>query len=137
MKKYIILLLTLSYSLLSYGQDLKENELFGKWKVLKILEKTSNPNMEPIIKGFENATLIFDTDKNFELTTTTNSELFTMFTSITKNTKWKFESNKQLIHIGNESDGYTIMGIFTNKNDNQILFRIEESEIVLEVEKTN
>lgn len=137
MKKHIILVILLSFSLFSYGQNLKEDELFGKWKVSKILKKTSNPNMQPILNGFENATLVFDTGKNFEITTTSNSELFTMFISMTKNTKWKFETNKQHIHIGNESDGYTIMGIFTKKNEDQILFRIEESEIILEVEKIN
>ena len=131
----LILLVPLSSDL--FGQVTNEAELTGKWKVEKILEKPTNPQFKPLIDGFEQATFNFKSNKDFELTTTNSSELFEMILKeVLIETKWKFVKEKQLVKIGNQEDGYTAMGILVKKENGDLFFNLDESELIFLMKKT-
>jgi len=136
MKKIFTLIFLLTISSTVFGQTLSEKEIYGKWKVEKIIKKPTNPQFATLIDGFENATFFFNQNGNFKLTTTSKSELFGMITEMTNGTKWKVEQNKQYIKIGNQEDGYSIMGISVKENNGKKTFHLDESGITLEMKKT-
>ena len=76
LKKVFTLLFLLTISLAVFGQTLSEKEIYGKWKVEKIINKPTNPQFITLIDGFENATFYFNENGNFKLTTTSKSKLF-------------------------------------------------------------
>ena len=136
MKKKLTLIFLITLSSTVLGQVNNETELTGKWKVEKILEKPTNPQFKPLIDGFEKAIFNFKSNKDFELTTTNNSELFKMMmTEVLNGTKWKFVKEKQLIKIGNQEDGYTAMGILVKKENGNLYFHLDESGLTLLMKK--
>jgi hypothetical protein len=135
MRKIFTLIFLIILSSTSFGQTLNEKEMYGKWKVEKIIKKPTNPKFEILIDGFESSTFIFNQNGNFELKTTSNSELFGMITEMTNGTKWKVEKDKQFIKIGNEDDRYSIMGIAINKVNGKKTFHLDESGITLQMTK--
>ena len=131
----LIFLMTLSSTVL--GQVNNETELTGKWKVEKIIEKPTNPQFKPLIDGFEKATFNFKANKDFELTTTNNSELFKMMMAeVLNGTKWKFVKEKQLVKIGNKDDGFTAMGILVKKENGNLYFHLDESGLTFLMKKS-
>lgn len=135
MKNIFTLILLLTISSTTFGQTLSEKELYGKWKVEKIIKKPTNPQFTPIIDGFENATFFFNQNGIFKLSTTSKSELFLMITEMTNGTKWKVEKNKQYVKIGNQDDRYSIMGITIGEMNDKKTFHLDESGITLEMKK--
>jgi len=136
MRKILTLILLITIGSNVFGQVNNENELTGKWKVEKILEKPTNPQIKPLIDGFEKATFNFKSNMNFELTTTNNSELFKMMmTEVLNETKWKFVKEKQLVKIGNKEDRFTSMFILVKKENGEIYFHLFESELTLLMKK--
>lgn len=135
MRKIFVLIFLMTLSSAVFGQTLNEKEIYGKWKVDKIIEKPTNPQFTPLINGFENSTFFFNQNGSFELTTTSKSELFEMITEMTNGTKWKLEQNKQFVKIGNQDDGYSIMGISIREINGKKIFHLDESEITLEMKK--
>ena len=135
MRKIFTLIFLIILCSTSFGQTLNEKEMYGKWKVEKIIKKPTNPQFAILIDGFESSTFIFNQNGNFELKTTSNSKLFGMITEMTNGTKWKVEKNKQFIKIGNEDDRYSIMGIAINQVNGKKTFHLDESEITLEMKK--
>jgi hypothetical protein len=135
MRKIFTLIFLIILSSTSFGQTLNEKEMYGKWKVEKVIKKPTNPQFAILIGGFESSTFIFNQNGNFELKTTSNSELFGMITEMTNGTKWKVEKNKQFIKIGNEDDKYSIIGIAINEVDGKKTFHLDESGITLEMKK--
>jgi hypothetical protein len=112
---------------------LTEEELAAKWQVQKIVNSPDIPQAKPLIEGFRSATFDLKGSADFKLTTTKDSELFAMVAKMTENGKWRFNVKEQLIQIGTESEGYSIMGIFVSKVNNKILFELQESGIVMEM----
>ncbi len=135
MKKFSLLILLITLSFNSFGQISNEKDIYGKWSVVDIMEKPTNPQFQPLIDGFSNSTFSFKQNGNFELTTTSSSELFAMVTEMTNGTKWKFEKNKQYIKIGTEEDGYSIMEISISEINGSKLFHLTESKMTLEMKK--
>ena len=129
----LIFLITLSST--SFSQTLNKKEMYGKWKVEKIIKKPTNPQFATLIDGFENSTFIFNQNGDFELNTTSKSELFGMITEMTNGTKWKVEQNKQFVKIGNEDDRYSIMGILIREINGEKTFHLDESGITLQMKK--
>lgn len=135
MRNIITLLFLTALSLTSFGQIADESELYGSWKVEKILETHTNPNVQPLITGFKNATFTFNENGNFDITTTANSELFGMLTDMMDGAKWKFEKSKQQVIIGTDKDGYTTMAIELREENGAKLFHLLESELTLQMKK--
>ena len=85
--------------------------------------------------GFEKARFRFFENGDFHLTTKSKAPAFQMMLRMTEGGKWKFNTEQQLIKIGTEEDGYSIMGIYPIKKNEGLQFSLDESEMVLEVEK--
>jgi len=134
MKKLQLSLFLLVFSLSCYSQ-LSKNQLYGEWKVEKILKKPSSSEFELLIEGFSKSVFEFQNDGDFKLSTSSDSQIFMMITEMTKNTKWKFDASQQLIRIGNAEDNYSIMGIYPKEENSKIVFFIDESGITLEMKK--
>ncbi|GAB1855802.1 hypothetical protein MHTCC0001_06360 [Flavobacteriaceae bacterium MHTCC 0001] len=136
MRKILTLIFLITFSSNVFGQVNNETELIGKWKVEKILEKPTNPQFKPLTDGFEKATFNFKSNKDFELTTTNNSELFKMMmTEVLNGTKWKFVKEKQLVKIGNQEDGFTAMGILVKKENGKLYFHLNEGGLTFLMKK--
>ena len=127
-------LLALFFSIWSFGQ-ISKGEIFGEWKVQKIAKKSSNPQLRGVMDGFKNATFSFLENGDFHLKTESKAPTFQMILRMTENAKWKFDSKKQVIKIGTEEDGYSIMGIYPLKSNGVIVFSMDKSEMTFEVEK--
>ncbi|BCY28648.1 hypothetical protein [Flavobacterium okayamense] len=136
MRKFLTFVFLISLSSFVFGQTLTEKDLCGKWKVVRLIEKPTNQEFVPMINGFENATFVFNQNGNFELTTTSKSELFGMITEMTNGTKWKLEQKSQYVKIGNEKDRFSIMGILIKEINGKIIFYLDESGIKMEMRKT-
>ena len=131
-KLLIFLLLTCSISL--HGQILAENEIVGNWNVKRIVTKPSVEDFAPIIDGFSNGTFKFKKSGDFGFSTSSQSELFAELLGMIQNTKWKFDSSEQLISIGGEEDGFSIMGIYIKKIDGNLQFHLDESGLTFEMQ---
>ena len=129
---FLIALLLTSFC---YSQNVLERELAGKWRVEKILKSPDIPQAKPLLEGFSKAIFNLGGDGDFKLSTTSGSELFAMVTKMTDDTKWIFNTEEQLIQIGNKSEGYSIMGIQVQEKDGVILFELQETGILLEMNK--
>jgi hypothetical protein len=103
--------------------------------VIKVLKKIENPNLKDIVKSFNTAIFEFKENSDFKLTTADNSKLFSMFTNMTNNSKWKLNKNNYVISIGNQSDGYNILKIIVAEVNGKIIFHLSETELDLEVQK--
>lgn len=136
MKKNILVFTFLLISNIIISQTIIKEEINGTWKVEKNLTKTTNPNFKDIIEGFLSSTFRFEQNGNFELYSPNKSKIFLMTLEMTKNKKWKFDNNRQLIKIGSEKDYFSIMGIYVKKNNGKIIFQIIESELEFEMIKT-
>jgi len=135
MKKYIVVfaLLLISNSIIS--QTIKEEEIYGTWKVQKNLTTTTNPSFKDIIEGFLSSTFRFEENGAFKLNSPNKSTIFLMTLEMTKNKKWKFDNGWQLIQIGSDQDSFSIMGIYVKKSSGKIIFQVSESELQFEMIK--
>ncbi|WP_343486798.1 hypothetical protein [Allomuricauda sp. d1] len=134
MKKTLLLILFLTFSSYCIGQMAK-NELYGKWKVQRVVKKSPKPEFRALLDGFGKATFIFHENGDFNLTTESKAPMFQIILQMTKDSKWIFDDKAQLIKIGKEEDGYSIMGIHPTMKDATIEFAMDESEMVFEVKK--
>lgn len=135
MKKYLFILSILLFSNHIVSQEITQKNIIGKWKVIKVLKKIENPNLKDIVKSFNTAIFEFKENSDFKLTTADNSKLFSMFTNMTNNSKWKLNKNNYVISIGNQSDGYNILKIIVAEVNGKIIFHLSETELDLEVQK--
>jgi hypothetical protein len=136
MKKVASLIVLFTLTLSIYGQDLHENKIIGNWTVKRVSTRITNPDFQPIIDGFKNATFSFNKNGNFNLSTTSNSELFGNLTQMTKNTKWKLGANKDgdYILISKVDNGNHVMRIFVTYDTfsrGEYGFTIDESGLTL------
>jgi hypothetical protein len=134
MKALLVSLFLVTVSFSTYAQ-FSQTDLTGQWKVKQILEKPPGEEFEPLVKGFKTATFFFNEDNSFKLNTLTSNEIFEEIRKMTNNTKWKFDSENQLIRIGNQEDNFSIMGIYPSKNNSVITFNLDETGILLEMSK--
>ena len=134
MKNIVLSFLVFACSLCTFGQ-MNTSDLYGEWNVKSILKKSPNPALRGVMDGFEKARFRFFENGDFHLTTKSKAPAFQMMLRMTEGGKWKFNTEQQLIKIGTEEDGYSIMGIYPIKKNEGLQFSLDESEMVLEVEK--
>ena len=134
MKKLIFFIFVFSFSICSRGQLVK-NEIIGRWKVNNTIKKSSNPELRGVMDGFKRATFSFLENGDFELNTESKAPTFQMILRMTENAKWKFNPEEQLIKIGTEEDGYSIMGIYPERKGTTLIFSLDESEMAFEMER--
>lgn len=135
MKNIFALVFLIALSINSFGQISNDNEIYGKWKVERIIDKPSSPQFQPLIEGFKNSIFTFNQNGDFELSSTSSSQLFAMVTEMTNETKWKFEQDKQYVKIGSKEDKYSIMGITITEIHGKKVFHLNESGMTLEMKK--
>ncbi len=133
-KKIIVFIITSLSTICSFGQ-MEASELQGLWKVKKIIKKSTSPELRGAMDGFEKASFHFLENGDFQLKTESKAPAFQMILRMTQGAKWKFESEHQLIKIGSEQDRYSIMGIYPTQKDFEVTFSLDESEMVLQMEK--
>jgi len=134
MKNIVLSFLVFACSLCAFGQ-MNTSDLYGEWNVKSILKKSPNPALRGVMDGFKHATFTFTENGDFHLKTKSKAPAFQMMLRMTKGAKWQFNTEQQRIKIGTEKDGYSIMGIYPTKNDSTLEFSLDESEMVLEMEK--
>lgn len=61
--------------------------------------------------------------------------MFSQIESMTKNSIWKIDPQKNRVKIGNKNDNYTTMFIEVERKNEKTIFHLTESNINLEVEK--
>ncbi|MBK5214684.1 MAG: hypothetical protein JJE55_13595 [Flavobacteriaceae bacterium] len=135
MKNIFALVFLITLSINSFGQISNEKEIYGKWTVEKIIDKPSNPQFQTLIEGFKNSIFTFNQNGDFELSSTSSSQLFAMVIEMTNGTKWKFDKSKQYIKIGIEEDRYSRMGISIRETNGSTLFHLNESGMTFEMKK--
>ena len=134
MKNYLFILVVTLLSNFLTSQKISENDIMGRWNVVKVSEKIDHPNFKEIEKSFSSAVFEFNADKSFKLTTRSNSKLFSMVKDMTANSKWRLNKDKT-IAIGNQSNKYSIMNIIVIAANDKIIFKMSETELNLEVQK--
>lgn len=135
MKKYLFILSILLFSNHMVSQEITQENIIGKWKVIKVLKKIDNPNLKDIVKSFSTATFEFKENSDFKLTTSDNSKLFSMVTNMTNISKWKLNKNNFVIDIGDQSNGYNILKIIVAEINGKTIFHMSETTLDLEVQK--
>lgn len=135
MKKQLVVFAILLFTNHILSQEFTQKDFVGKWKVVKILKKPESPNFNDIIKSFSSATFLFEENLNFKITTLDKTKLFTMLTDVTKDAKWRLNTNNYAISIGNDSNKYNILKIIAVKVDDKMIFHLDETELDLEVQK--
>jgi len=136
MKKYLILFLLISNSLLAQG--ISQDEIIGSWKAIEVegLEKLPNKQAKIMVTMFLNATFKFQEDFRFDLILKNKNGIMEkqLLKDLT-NAKWIFDPDKSVISVGNKSDNYTIMQINVLEKETQIYFLIKGSPVILKVLK--
>lgn len=134
MKNLLSVIFIIGLSFCSYGQ-MDKNGLIGHWKVKRIIKKSSNPELRGVMDGFKHATFSFLENGHFNLRTESKAPAFKMILIMIENSKWKFDTEAQLIKIGAEEDGYSIMGIYPIRKKSSIEFQMDQSEMNFEMER--
>lgn len=133
MKNIFLILGLMTIALISSGQVLDKNEMYGKWEVEQIVERPNGAEYDELVAGFKVSSFSFDKEGNFQFMSKSNSEFVLMVVEMTKNTKWKVNDN--FIEIGHVEDNYSIMKIIVRNNNDKMLFQLEESGILLQMKK--
>lgn len=131
MKNFTILFLFLSTQV--FSQEISVAKMYGSWKVEKNLTPKSDPKLDDLINGFNNASFSFYENGDFVLQSTTTSKLFLMTLDMLKNAKWKLNQKRQMIQLGHQKDYFSIMGIVVQEKEGKTYFLIDETPIVLEM----
>ena len=129
-----LFILFIGFGICSYEQ-VTESDLIGDWKVKRVVQKPSNPELRGVLEGFKSATFSFSENGDFDLTTESKAPTFQMILRMTQDSEWKFDSGAQLIKIGSEEDGYSIMGIYPTLQNEVMQFALDESAMTFEMEK--
>lgn len=137
MKKTLFLALLLSVTTFFFGQNITKDFVTGSWKVTGMLPFDSRGNQEikELVDGFNNSTFLFSENGDFQISTTKSSKVFKMITGMTAKSKWKVDSEKNLIKIGTSKDNFSIMGIQVSSKEGKIIFYLDETAMYLFVEK--
>lgn len=135
MKRQFVVLVILFFTNSIISQEFTQKDLVGKWKVVRIINKSENPNLKDIIKSFSSATFLFDENLNFRTATADKTPWFTMLTDITKEAKWKWNPNNLVVSVGNDVNNYSILKIVVSKAGNKTIFHLAETEFNFEVQK--
>jgi len=133
MKNLILIVLSLFISNTVLSQEISKEKMYGTWKVQKNLTPKSDPKLNDIIDGFNEATFTFYENGNFVLKSTNTSKLFLMTLNMLKNAKWKLDQKRQMIKLGNQENYFSIMGIVVKERDSKTFFLINETPIELEM----
>jgi len=141
-KTKLITFIILFITLLSYGQDLKRDDLIGKWKVTNIkgefppMPHKQQKIMDSLRKAFKESTFEFKSDNNFNF----NID-FIEIGEMMKEVHWKYIPEKSIILIQDWKDKETeksgLMEILVTKQFEKIFFTLSESPFTLEVKKTS
>lgn len=128
-----ILILFLFLSIQGFSQEINVAKMYGSWKVEKNLTPKSDPKLDDLINGFNNASFSFYENGNFVLQSTNTSKLFLMTLDMLKNAKWKLNQKRQMIQLGHQKDYFSIMGIVVQEKEGKTYFLINETPIKLEM----
>lgn len=135
MNKILVLITFLVISVQINGQAISESDILGSWKVQRVTQKPSGPDIIPILDGFKKGIFTFYKSGKFGFNTTSNEKEFLELIDMFDNTGWKLEKDQQLIRIGAEEDEYSILGIYVNKSNGILNFHIDESGLKFEMSK--
>ena len=135
MKRQLVVLVILFFTNSIISQEFTQKDLVGKWKVVRIVNKSENPNLKDIINSFSSATFLFDENGNFRTTTSDKTPWFTMLTDITKEAKWKWNPNTLVVSVGNDANNYSILKIIVIRDGTKTIFHLAETEFNFEVQK--
>jgi hypothetical protein len=135
MKKQLVVFAILLVANSVMSQKFTQKDLVGKWKVVSIVNKPVNPNLKDIIKSFSSATFVFDENLNFRTTTLDRTEWFTMLMNVTKDAKWKLNTNDLAISVGTDSNKYSILKFNVIRLGDQTIFHLAETDFNFEVQK--
>lgn len=133
MKNLILIVLSLFISNIVLSQEISKEQIYGIWKVQKNLTPKSDPKLNDVIAGFNEATFTFYENGNFVLQSTNTSKLFLMTLNMLKNAKWKLDQKRQMIKLGNQENHFSIMGIAVKVSNGKTFFLINETPIELEM----
>ncbi len=137
MNKISILILLFAVNLIGFGQIKTEADLIGKWAVKKMIDKPTKAQFKPIVDAFEKSTFNFKANKQIEVTSTNETELFQLMKMeiFNEEAKWQFDEYEQLIRIGNEDEGFSWMLIKIKHNREEPIFHVEETGLTMLLRK--
>lgn len=135
MKQKLLVFLILLFANIMMSQKFTQKDLVGKWKVISIVNKPENPNLKDVIKSFSSATFLFDENLNFRTITLDKTEWFSMLINVTKDAKWKLNSNDLTISVGNDSNKYSILKLNIITLGDKTIFHLAETDFNFEVKK--
>ncbi len=135
MKRQVLVFLILLFANHILSQEFTQKDLVGQWKVISIVNKPENPNLKDIIKSFSSATFLFGENLNFRTTTLDKTEWFTMLINVTKDAKWKLNTDNRTISVGNDFNNYSILKFNIIKLGDKTIFHLAEADFNFEVKK--
>ncbi|PXY43364.1 hypothetical protein [Flavobacterium hydrophilum] len=122
-------------SLNAKSQTAIQDQIIGSWKVENVVVKSNNKEMIELSQAFKNSVLSFKKNQDFNFTSSQKTKLISMFTQMLQNQKWIFDEKRNMIKIGTFKDRYTIMGITAKIENKKACFRLDETELNLELVK--
>lgn len=135
MKKQLLVFLVLLFVNSVMAQKFTQKDLTGKWKVVSIVNKPKNPNLNDIIKSFSSATFLFEENLNFRVATLDKTKWFTMLSNVTKDAKWKLNTKNMTINVGNDANKYSTLRFKVFKIGDKTIFHLDETDFNFEVKK--
>ena len=139
MLKKIFLLISISFFFSIQAQELDKLTVTGKWKVLKIENKTSpTKDLIEMTEGFEKGIFEFLSDGTFKFSTNSKSKMMEQLSNIlNKNNLWIIDNQKKQIRIGKRNENYSTLILNYNLNKSKIIFSVEDTSMVMEMKKIN
>jgi hypothetical protein len=133
--KQLILIALFFLSFNAKSQTAIKDLLIGNWKVENVIVKSTNKEMIELSKAFKNSIFSFKKNQDFNFTPKQKTKLTSMFEEMLQNKKWIYDEKRKSIRIGTAKDRYTIMGITPKIESNKAYFKLDESELNLELVK--
>ncbi len=122
-------------SLNAKSQNNLKDQIIGSWKVENVIVKSTDKNIAELSQTLKNSIFSFKKNQDFNFIPKQKTQLTSMLVQMLQNQKWIFDEKRKIIRIGTAKDHYTIMGITATIENNKAYFKLDESELNLELAK--
>src|SRR5689334_20393732 len=138
MRNLFFLFCLISFSSL-YGQALNRDSIVGEWvsREVQIPEMGESADKKAFVEGFKkglaNSKFIFGSNDVFTLVLAKDAPEFVNEFKFISNRKWSYDEVSKKIRIGTLQEN--LMEITIKQQDGIVLFLLEETPIILRMEK--
>lgn len=134
MKRFLFIILFF-LSINAKSQTVVKDQIIGSWKVEKAKATSDNENVKNLSVAFVNSVFTFKSNQYFLFTSNEKNQLIESMIQLLDNKKWIFDKQYDMLKIGTDKDRYHTLRMIVKIENNKAFFRLNETELDLELVK--